>query len=320
MRANAEWWQLQMNPNDRSKDQQIESRIQTAITANERWTDREPTRAEAWFFRGAAYAIRVEFRVLRGSRLAAARDGKRIKEALERALALDPTMQDAYFGIGLYHYYAGIAPGILKVVAWLLALPGGNRAQGLQEMWRARNKGDLLRGEVDFQLALLDLWFEHKTDEALTLLGGLRRTYPHNPVFLQVIADAQDTYRHDHAASLEAWTELDTLARERRVGFPEMCGVRARIGMATQLDAMGDRGRAVDLLRAVVASRPSAPYGALALAHLKLASALDRLGQRGPALDAYRAAIAAAPSDDPDHVRDRAREGLDHPPGTRSSR
>jgi hypothetical protein len=41
---------------------------------------------------GAAYGTRVQFRVLREQRLSAARDGKRIKESLERALALDPSM------------------------------------------------------------------------------------------------------------------------------------------------------------------------------------------------------------------------------------
>ena len=43
-------------------------------------------RAEAWFYLGAAYGARVQWRVLREQRLAAARDGKRIKESLERAL------------------------------------------------------------------------------------------------------------------------------------------------------------------------------------------------------------------------------------------
>jgi hypothetical protein len=68
--------------------------------------------------------------VLRRERLSAARDGKRIKEALERALTLDPRLQEAYFGIGLYHYYADVAPTAAKMLRWLLLLPGGDKAQG----------------------------------------------------------------------------------------------------------------------------------------------------------------------------------------------
>ena len=88
-----------------------------SIASMERWTAREPNRADAWFFLGAAYGLRVQFRVLRGERLAAARDGKRIKDALERSLALDPTLQDAYFGIGLYHYYADDRAGRAQAAA-----------------------------------------------------------------------------------------------------------------------------------------------------------------------------------------------------------
>ena len=96
----------------------------------EAWTKREPRRAEAWFYLGGAYGARAQWRVLRGERLAAARDGKRIKNALERALALDPALQDAYFGIGLYHYYADVAPAAARMLRWLLLLPGGDRVAG----------------------------------------------------------------------------------------------------------------------------------------------------------------------------------------------
>lgn len=310
MRANALWWQIQLNPNDRSKDHALESLTDRAIDRLVQWTAREPKRADAWFLLGAGYGLRVQFHALRNERLAAVRDGKRIKDALERALALDPSLQDAYFGIGLYHYYAGIAPAILKVLRWLLALPGGDRAQGLKEMWRARERGELLRGEADYQLQLIDLWYEHKPDEALTLLAGLRSAYPHNPLFLQSIADVHDVYRHDHAASLDAWRALYALARDRRVASPEMSEARARLGMAAELVALSKTDAAIDQLKAVIAMKPSSPYGATALAWCRLGAAYTRIGQRDRALEAYRAAIAAAPPDDPDNVRARAREAM----------
>ncbi len=318
MRANSTWWQIQMNPNDRSKDRTFEPQLDRAIDRITQWTAREPKRADAWFFLGAAYGLRVQFRVLRGERLAAARDGKRIKDALEQALVLDPTLQDAYFGIGLYHYYAGIAPAIFKILRWLLALPGGDRAQGLEEMWRARSRGELLRGEVDYQLQLIDLWYEHKPDEALTLLDGLRDAYPHNPLFLQSIADVQDVYRHDHAAGLDAWRTLYALSRDRRVAFPEMSEIRARLGMAAELDALGRTDDAIEQLKAVVAAKPTAPYGASALAWLRLGAAYDRTGFHDRAVVAYRAAIAAAPADDPDNVRAQARDAMGREPDAKT--
>ncbi|MBI3492498.1 MAG: hypothetical protein HY047_12070, partial [Acidobacteria bacterium] len=136
------WWQILINPESRALDQALKTSAAAAIAASDGWTRREPQRAEAWFYLAGSYAPLVQWRVLRGQRLAAAREGKKIKDALERALQLDPTLADAYFGIGLYHYYAGVAPPYTKLLRWLLLLPGGDRAQGLREMLEARERGE----------------------------------------------------------------------------------------------------------------------------------------------------------------------------------
>ena len=129
MRATAVWWRIQLDPRDTSRDAAFRSQTDALIASVEAWAAREPKRADAWFFVGASYGVRVQFRVLRGERLAAARDGKQIKDALERALALDPSLQDAYFGIGLYRYYADIVPAALKFLRWMLLLPGGEQGR-----------------------------------------------------------------------------------------------------------------------------------------------------------------------------------------------
>ena len=51
---------------------------------------REPRQAEARFYLGGAYGSRVQWRVLRASAWGAARDGREVKEALDRTLALAP--------------------------------------------------------------------------------------------------------------------------------------------------------------------------------------------------------------------------------------
>ncbi|HEY3382742.1 MAG TPA: hypothetical protein VGK32_13290 [Vicinamibacterales bacterium] len=317
LRATSLWWRIQLDPMNRSLDGEFRTKIDRVVEATERWVGREPRRGDAWFFVGAAYGLRVQFRVLRGERVAAARDGKRIKDALERALAQDPTLQDAYFGIGLYHYYADIAPAALKLLRWMLLLPGGNRVQGLQEMVRARDRGELLRGEADFQLHLIYIWYERDADQALKLLGGLRTRYPHNPLFLQAIADVQRVYLHDEAAALDTWRALFNQARQRRLSFPEMSEARARIGIGIELDALFETDSALEQFRLVADAKPQAPYGATALARLHLGMAYDRLGRRGEAVAAYQAALAAAPPDDPQGVRIAAREGLRRSPDAR---
>lgn len=306
----AVWWEIQLDPHNRRLDERLEETSAAAITSADRWTRREPQRAEAWFYLAGAHAALEQWRVLRGRRLAAARDARRLKNALERALALDPTMHDAYFGIGLYHYYADVAPAALKVLRRLLLLPGGNRTEGLQEMLRARDGGLLLRGEADYQLHWLYLWYERQPSRALELLQGLDARYPSNPLFLQRIAEVQRDNLRDHAASMTTWRALLDRALEGRTEFAAITAVRARIGLAEELVATAQAGRAIDLLTFVIDTHPSAPYGAEALAQFSLGRAYERLGDRDRAVNAWRAAIARAPRDDPDKIRSRARAAV----------
>ena len=227
LRAEAVWWQILIDPDSRDLDPRLEALAAAAIRAAGAWTEREPTRAEAWFYLAGAYTPLVQLRVLRHERVSAARDGRKIKDALEQALSLDPGLTDAHLGIGLYHYYAAVAPLYAKLLRWLLMLPGGDRAAGLREILLARERGVLVAGEADFQLHQIYLWYEERPRDALALLESLDERYSGNPVFLERIADVHDTYFHDLDASIAAWERLRDRARERRVYAPALIAARA---------------------------------------------------------------------------------------------
>ena len=89
-------------------------------------------------------------------------------------------------------------------------------------MLRARERGQLLRGEADFQLAQIYLWYENRPRDALALFESLDARYSANPIFLERIADAYDTYLHDLDASAAAWQRLIDRARNNRVASPRV--------------------------------------------------------------------------------------------------
>jgi tetratricopeptide (TPR) repeat protein len=306
------WWRILINPDDTSLDDEFQQRVSTAITATERWTQREPELAEAWFYLGAAYGARVSWRVQRKEHLAAARDGKRIKEALERALALDSDLDDARFGIGLYKYYAAIAPAFARFFRFLLLLPGGSREEGLSDMEAVHTRGVLLRGEADYQLHWIYLWYENQPRRALELLRALTAQYPANPHFVGRIADTEDRYLHDQAASLKTWQAM--VDRGPQMADPQLAVTMGRMGAARMLDGLYETDRAVDQLHQIVSSAPIAPYGIVAEAQLALGQMLDRLGDRAAAVLAYNAAIGVAPASDPHGVAAAARIGIRRPP------
>lgn len=275
VRTQALWWEMQLDPASRALDDHFSASVDQAIDEATAWTTREPERAEAWFYLGAAVGARAQWKVLRGERLSAARDGRHIKSALERALELDPNLHDAEFGIGLYRYYADIAPAVLRWLRWLFLLPGGDREEGLDEILRASRLGSLVTGEADYQLHLIYLWYEERFADALDLVLSLQARYPRNPLFRQVEAEIRDVYFSDWRGSLAASESLLASARAGDVNRPAVAAVHAQLNIATQLHRLGHHARARALAEALVAARPTAPIDARARA-ADLLRAIDR--------------------------------------------
>jgi predicted Zn-dependent protease len=299
LEATRQFWRIQLDPEDRSRDAAFETAVTAAITAAQAWTARGPKQAEAWFYLGGAYGARVQWRVLRQERLGAARDGREVKNALDRTLALAPSLVDAQFGLGLYEYYADVAPPAARLLRVLLLLPGGDRARGLARMQQTRQEGQLLADEAAFQLHVVYFWYENRAADAIALLEELVRRHPRNPYFRRVIAEAQDTYLHDTTASLASWRELARLADTNAVNEAALARADAHLGYAAALDALGDTDLAVAELTRLRAAAPLAPWGIANRIALALGRAHDRLGHRAEADTLLRQVAVATSRHDP---------------------
>ncbi len=313
-------WRIQMDPAQTRWDDAFTKAATEAVAATDAWSVRDRQNPEAWFYLGGAYAARVQFRVLRHENLAAARDGKRIKEALDEALRLEPGLDDGQFGLGLYEYYADVAPTAAKILRFLLLLPGGDRTRGLARMQTAREHGLLLGDEAAYQLHLIYLWYEHDPTQALALLRHLSTRHPMNPLFWRLIGDVEDFYLHDRSASLATYRSLSERARLHHMNLATQAEVEARLGIARELDALGDTDFAITELTQAIATEPDAPVGAGAEARLQLAAADDRIGQRADAERLYREVLASPPTPDDRDTAGRARRGLQRRPDPTKAR
>lgn len=247
------WWQIALDPDNRALDAVLRSAAEKAIAGAQAWTEREPRRGESWLYLAASYVPLVQLRLLRGERFSAAREGAKIKSALERALVVDPALDDAYFGIGLYHYYADVASVGAKFLRMLMLLPGGDRELGLKEMLQARERGILLAGESDYQLHFIYLWYEKQPARARELLQDLDRRYPSNPIFLERIARIDHGVRRAHRESALAWQMLSERAAAGRVYASRRTEARARTGLASELIELSEIDRArIEIDRALV--------------------------------------------------------------------
>ncbi len=140
--------------------------------------------ARSYFYEGLAYGLRAQLEALRDHVLATARAGKRLRSSSLAALKLDPNLNDAYFGIGLYNYFVDTLPTYVKMLRFLILLPGGDRLVGLQQMQEAMKKGELVTSEARFHLAKnYSRSIDQQFAKSLDLLRQMEQQFPHNPLW-----------------------------------------------------------------------------------------------------------------------------------------
>lgn len=215
LEANAVWWQrwcisLTMNTEgfvdalpekELPLDVTYRALIAEARTRAETCVARAPQSAEAEFYLGMTYALEGRLAGLRHEIWATASAGKKMRAELQRARRLDPQLDDALLGLGLYNYYAATLSPFVKLLRFLLFIPGGNKEEGVRQLEQAAERGVLVQAEARFWLGKNLRHYDRDYIGALAQFRQLVARYPQNPLF------------HLLAAGLEAQTGSAQAAR-----------------------------------------------------------------------------------------------------------
>ena len=184
---------------------------------------------EMRLYAGMADGLAARLYGLRGEARASARAGVRARESFLKALALDPTLVDAYMGLGLYNYYVDTLSGLARVLRFFMGIPGGSKQEGIRQLQRAISGGQLSPALARFYLALDLHNYDQKFEEALEVIGPLVEKYPENPAFqlmqgdlyakLQREAQAEACYQAAAAAAarlrdVDCRKKIDALVKE----------------------------------------------------------------------------------------------------------
>lgn len=162
-------------------DSHFQDLVKVAIRKSEAGIRAHRAVARNYLYEGLAYALRARFAGLRDNDLPTARAGKKMRTLLLTALKLDPSLVDAYLGVGIYNYFVDTLPTLIKMLKFLIALPGGDRELGLRQLQQAAEKGELARGEAKFYLAKdFSRRNEQQYARSLELFQELAHEYPHN--------------------------------------------------------------------------------------------------------------------------------------------
>jgi len=140
--------------------------------------------ARARLYEGLADALQARLEALRDHALGTARAGKKMRSLSLTALKLNPTLYDAYLGLGIYNYFEATLPGYVRMLRFLIRLPGGNRETGLQQLKTAAEKGELTWEEAQFHLGKnFSRDNERQYARSLEIFRTMMRNHPDNPLW-----------------------------------------------------------------------------------------------------------------------------------------
>ncbi len=148
--------------------------------------------ARAYLYEGLAYALEARLEALRDHALATARAGKKMRSLSLTALKQDPTLYDADLGVGIYNYFEATLPTYVKMLRFLIHLPGGSREVGLQQLQTAAEKGEITKGEAQFHLAKnFSRNNEQQYARSLEIFQAMVREYPDNPLWKLLVGGVE---------------------------------------------------------------------------------------------------------------------------------
>jgi len=283
--------------------------VEEAIAAAGARERAQPDAAEVKLLLGLAYGGKALAEGARKNYLASLQAVREAQRRFAEALQLDPSLVDAYYGIGVYDYALSRLPTLVKPLVGIV-LPKGDATQGLKEIERVAEQGTYLKMTAKMALLRLYAGEEEKYPEALRYGRELLARYPGNP----------DVYFATAHVASELGNLQEALDIARRVGRQMEAGqphfgpdLAARYNQLLGKVYMdhGEYATAVTFFdRATQVPTPPRYRWVTAWAWTRSGMVFDLEGNRDEALRRYRKAVAVGSEG---LARDLARRYLDTP-------
>jgi len=265
-----------------------------AVDVGLKWIKKHPGDANAYLAVGGIYGLRARLAVMQHRWFKAYFDGKKAISHTRKAAKLDPELYDAYLGLGMYEYYTGTLPGVVKLLAKLVMR--GDAQKGLEYLNLCKEKGFF--NALGAKLLLIEIYTQPGSKYANTSLAvkwsrELRAAYPVHPQmhFVEIVSLYEDKkYEESRRESLAYFKAInDGVPVYRRRYLP-----RVLTAIATTYLVEKKYDEAADYFAkaaATIKDDPSAHPARWAVwAIVRLANVYDLMGARGKAVVMYKEA------------------------------
>ena len=177
-------YEYEFEKSDEKQQKVFEQILDDSISGIKRWLKKYPQDPNGYMGIGALYGLRAMFNMRNRNWITAYFAGRKAIANLEKSLALDPTYYDAYFGLGIYQYYAGTLPAVIKILAKIVAIKG-NPDEGVKQLNLAREKAVFTADSS--KLILIEIQNVrggkyYAPEKSLEYIRQLRAKYPKNPL------------------------------------------------------------------------------------------------------------------------------------------
>jgi len=268
-------------------DAEFKRSIAKAIELAEKRVTASPRDVQAQFDLGTAVGLQASYIAsVEGRLMAGFRAARRSYDAQEQVLELDPKRREAGLIVGTYRYLVSTLSLPMRLMAYVAGF-GGGKEKGLKLIEETAGLGGENRTDAEFALVLL-YNRERRYDDAMRVLGNLRKRYPRNRLVL-LEAGATAT-RAGKAAEADALlTEgLAMFARDTRAKIPGEAALWHYKRGAARVLLRRDQEAMTDLREAQGSGAAAWVQGRSHLEMARLAS------QQGDKAGAQRAAAQAA--------------------------
>ena len=267
----------------------FEQILDDSIDGIKRWMKQNPDDTNAYMGIGALYGLRAMFSMRNRSWVTAYFSGRKAIKNLEKSLELDPTYYDAYFGLGIYQYYAGTLPSVIKILAKIVAIKG-DPDEGVKQLNVSREKAHFT-GDSS-KLILIEIQNTrgskyYDPQKSLEYIRQLRAKYPQNPLmhYVEIIC----LYETGHYDEVSAQAEQFLKLIGKDPFYKDIYLSRAYTALGTVQMAKGNWQQARELFekgRAVIQNQEPSRWGVWN--ELCLGEVYDVLGEREKAVQQYQ--------------------------------
>jgi tetratricopeptide (TPR) repeat protein len=239
------WHGEMFDREDYGTHSKFDSLINKALSLAEKAIAEDRSPAWAHLTKGNAYAYIATLETKVGSWWGALRKGLAAKDEYLEALKLDPSLYDAYLGLGSYHYWKSAKT---EFINWL-PLVADRKDEGCAELQLAIDSA-LFSSDLAAN-SLLWIYFDRgRYDEAHDIAVRLRQKFPDSRLFTWGLAFSSYYNRHLREA-LESFGEILDLI-EHQPGQNNFNTIECRFHRAKIFQMLHERDKAIAELQTLL--------------------------------------------------------------------